>query len=198
MTRNVAILVFETVEVLDFAGPLEVFSSVGRSQKTESPFNVYTVAETAGSIRAANPLTIVPDYTLDDCPPPDILIVPGGYGSRKAMKSERLLAWIRAQDQRTEFTLSVCTGSLILGAAGLLDGLRATTHYGSIDELIAAAPNTTVLRAVRYVDNGRIVTSEGVSAGIDMSFHMLERLLGAEVAQQTARYIQYDHWQPGQ
>lgn len=197
MTRNVAILVFETVEVLDFAGPLEVFSSVGRARETEAPFNVYTVAENAGNIRAANPLTIVPDYTIDTCPPPDILIVPGGYGSRAAMKSERLLNWIRAQDQRTEFTLSVCTGSLILAAAGLLDGLRATTHYGAIDELIAVAPNSTVLRDARYVDNGRIVTSEGVSAGIDMSFHMLERLLGADVARETARYIQYDYWQPG-
>ncbi len=197
MTRNIAILVFETVEVLDFAGPLEVFASVNTVLKDNPPFNVYTVAEAAGSIRAANPLTIVPDYTIDTCPPPDILLIPGGTGSRAAAKSERLIAWVKAQDQRTEFTLSVCTGTRVLAAAGLLDGLQATTHFGSLDELAATYPTTTVLRGVRYVDNGRIVTSAGVSAGIDMSFHIVQRLLGEDVARATAHYIEYDYWQPG-
>lgn len=197
MTRNIAILLFETVEVLDFAGPLEVFASVNTVLADNPPFNVYTVAETAGPLRAANPLTIVPDYTIDDCPPPDILVIPGGSGSRKAAQSERLIAWVKAQDQRTEFTLSVCTGTRVLAAAGILDGLQATTHYSGLDELAANHPTTTVLRDVRYVDNGRVVTSAGVSAGIDMAFHMVERILGADVARQTARYIEYDYWQPG-
>ncbi|MBK8030909.1 MAG: DJ-1/PfpI family protein [Chloroflexi bacterium] len=197
MTRNIAILLFETVEVLDFAGPLEVFASVNTVLEANPPFNVYTVAETAGPIRAANPLTIVPDYTIDTCPPPDILIIPGGSGSRKAAKSERLIAWVKAQDQRTEFTLSVCTGTRVLAAAGILDGLQATTHFGSLDELAANNPTITVLRDVRYVDNGHVVTSAGVSAGIDMAFHMVQRLLGEDVARQTARYIEYDYWQPG-
>jgi transcriptional regulator GlxA family with amidase domain len=197
MTRNIAILLFETVEVLDFAGPLEVFASVNTVLEANPPFNVYTVAETAGPIRAANPLTIVPDYTIDTCPPPDILIIPGGSGSRKAAKSERLIAWVKAQDQRTEFTLSVCTGTRVLAAAGILDELQATTHFGSLDELAANNPTITVLRDVRYVDNGRVVTSAGVSAGIDMAFHMVQRLLGEDVARQTARYIEYDYWQPG-
>lgn len=197
MTRNIAILLFETVEVLDFAGPLEVFASVNTVLEANPPFNVYTVAETAGPLRAANPLTIVPDYTIDNCPPPDILVIPGGSGSRKAAKSEQLIAWVKAQDQRTEFTLSVCTGTRVLAAAGILDGLRVTTHYSGLDELAANHPTTTVLRDVRYVDNGRVVTSAGVSAGIDMAFHMVQRLLGEDVARQTARYIEYDYWQPG-
>ncbi len=197
MTRNVAILVFETVEVLDFAGPLEVFSSANKMAQGEAPFNVYTVAENAGAIRAANPLTLIPDYTIDTCPPPDILIIPGGTGSRQAAKSERLIAWVKAQDQRTELTLSVCTGTRVLAAAGLLDGLSATTHYGSLDELAEASPTTTVLRNIRYVDNGRIITSAGVSAGIDMSFHVIERLLGEDAARETAHYIEYDYWKPG-
>lgn len=197
MTRNIAILLFETVEVLDFAGPLEVFASVNTVLADNPPFNVYTVAETAGPLRAANPLTIVPDYTIDNCPPPDILVIPGGSGSRKAAKSEQLIAWVKAEDQRTEFTLSVCTGTRVLAAAGILDGLRVTTHYSGLDELAANHPTTTVLRDVRYVDNGRVVTSAGVSAGIDMAFHMVQRLLGEDVARQTARYIEYDYWQPG-
>ncbi|WP_343417878.1 DJ-1/PfpI family protein [Candidatus Flexifilum breve] len=108
-----------------------------------------------------------------------------------------MIAWVKAQDQRTEFTLSVCTGTRVLAAAGILDGLQATTHFGSLDELAANNPTTTVLRDVRYVDNGRVVTSAGVSAGIDMAFHMVQRLLGEDVARQTARYIEYDYWQPG-
>lgn len=196
MQRNVAILLFETVEVLDFAGPLEVFASVNTLHKDAPPFHVYTVAESAGALRCANPLTVVPDYTLDDCPPPDVLIVPGGTGSRAAAKSERVIAWVQAVNQRAELMLSVCTGTRVLAAAGLLDGLQATTHFSGLDEL-AASPAITVLRDVRYVDNGRVVTSAGVSAGIDMAFHIVQRLLGEDVARQTARYIEYDYWKPG-
>jgi transcriptional regulator GlxA family with amidase domain len=195
MSRNVAILIFPEVELLDFAGPFEVFTAASAVVKDEAPFNVYTVAASTDPIQTRYGLTVVSHYSLADCPPPQIVVVPGGRGSRAVMRDAALLDWLRAVDAQTELTSSVCTGSLVLGAAGLLDGLRATTHYGSYDELAAAAPNTEVVRGVRYVDNGRIITSAGVQAGMDMALHIVARLNGAEIAHQTAHYIEYQ-WTP--
>ena len=193
--RNVAILIFDDVEVLDFCGPFEVFAVTGR-QEGEQPFNVYTVAEKPGPISARGGLSVNPRYTLVDCPPPDILVVPGGYGTRRVMNNQSLIDWIRQVDAHTELTLSVCTGSLLLGKAGLLDGLQATTHHQAMDLLRDAAPSTAVLDDQRIVDNGTVVTSAGISAGIDMALHIVARLLGDEVAAETARYMEYD-WRRG-
>jgi transcriptional regulator GlxA family with amidase domain len=192
--RNVAILIFDDVEVLDFAGPFEIFSVTGRRSNDEPPFNVYTVAEKEGVVLARNELSINPHYTIGNCPPPDILIVPGGYGTRREMNNPILLDWVRQQAARTELTTSVCTGALVLAKAGLLEGLEATTHYGSYDLLQEIAPNTAVRRGERFVDNGTVITSAGVQAGMDMLLHIIARLLGAEVARETAHYIEYD-WQ---
>lgn len=189
--RNVAILLFDEVEVLDFAGPFEIFSVTGRRSGGEVPFNVYTVAEKT-PISARNGLSINPSYLLDTCPPPDIIVVPGGNGTRRAMHEAHILDWVRQMDARTELTLSVCTGALVLGTAGLLDGLQATTHYGAYDLLQETVPSAAVQRGVRYVDSGRIITSAGVQAGMDMSLHVIARLLGHEVAEETARYIEYE------
>lgn len=194
MSRNIAILLFNEVEVLDFAGPFEIFSVAGRRSGGEPPFNVYTVAEKAGPISARNQLVVTPHYTIDDCPPPDIIVIPGGYGSRAAMGNPAILAWVKRQHELSELTLSVCTGALVLATAGLLDGLQSTTHYGSYDLLGELAPNTTVIRGVRYVDNGKVITSAGVQAGMDMALHVVARLLGDEAAAETAHYIEYD-WQ---
>jgi transcriptional regulator GlxA family with amidase domain len=188
--RNVAILLFDEVEVLDFAGPFELFSVTGR-RDAERPFNVYTVAEKT-PITARNGLSINPAYLLETCPPPDIIVVPGGAGTRRAMQEAHILDWVRQMDSRTELTLSVCTGALILGKAGLLDGIPATTHYGAYDLLQETVPTAAVQRGVRYVDHGRIVTSAGVQAGMDMSLHVIARLLGQEAAEETARYIEYE------
>lgn len=195
MPRNVAILLFDEVEVLDFAGPFEIFSVTGRRDEGAPPFNVYTVAEKSGTISARNNLIITPHYTIDNCPPPEIILIPGGYGSRAAMRNPAILDWVQRQHQHTELTLSVCTGALVLGTAGLLDGLQATTHYGSYDLLGEVAPNTTVVRGVRYVDNGKVVTSAGVQAGMDMSLHIIARLCGEAQARETAHYIEYQ-WEP--
>lgn len=195
MARNVAILLFDEVEVLDFAGPFEIFSVTGGRSGGEKPFNVYTVAEKAGTISARNNLIVQPHYTIADCPPPDLFVIPGGYGSRAAMRNPAIVDWVKQQHGQTELTLSVCTGALVLGTAGLLDGLQATTHYGSYDLLAEVAPQTTVIRGVRYVDNGKVITSAGVQAGMDMSLHVVARLLGDEVARETAHYIEYE-WQP--
>jgi transcriptional regulator GlxA family with amidase domain len=190
-TRNLAILIFDDVEVLDFCGPFEVFSVAGRDADPR-PFHVYTIAEQPGPILARNGLSVNPRYTLADSPKPDILLVPGGPGTRREMYNANLIAWIHDTAATVELVLSVCTGALLLAQASLLDGLTATTHHASIDLLTRIAPNTTIHADRRYVDNGQIILSAGISAGIDMSFHVVERLLGNEQAMETARHMEYD------
>jgi transcriptional regulator GlxA family with amidase domain len=194
-TRRVAILIFDDVEVLDFCGPFEVFGVCGRYGAPPPPFEVFTVAEAVRPISARNGLSVNPRYALGDCPPADIVLVPGGWGTRREMYNDRIVAWVREQSTKVELLLSVCTGALILGKAGLLDGLEATTHAGAVELLREVAPRATLRPERRYVDNGRIITSAGISAGIDMSLHVVGRLLGAEAARATARYMEYD-WAP--
>ena len=194
--RNVAILIFDDVEVLDFCGPFEVFSVTGRND-AERPFHVFTVAEKPEPVTARNGLQVIPHYTLANCPTADLLLVPGGQGTRREMHKAALLSWVVERDAAAELTLSVCTGALILAKANLLDGLEATTHHGAIDLLRETAPRTHVDPNRRVVDNGRIILSAGVAAGIDMSFYVVARLLGQEKAEETARYIEYPWPRPG-
>ena len=154
--RNVAIFIFDEVEVLDFAGPFEIFSVTGCQNDAEPPFNVYTVAQTQHAVVARNKLSINPHYSIDNCPPPDILVVPGGFGARREMNNSVLIEWIRQQAARVELVSSVCTGALVLAKAGLLDGLTATTHFGAYELLQEIAPKTSVQRGERYVDNGTV------------------------------------------
>lgn len=190
MSRNVAVLIFDDVEVLDFCGPFEVFSVAARSNGAEA-FQVYTVAEELRPIVARGGLSVNPHYTLTDCPTPDIVVVPGGYGARREQHNQTVLDWIRNCSQRSELMLSVCTGALLLGRAGVLDGLRATTHHAAFDLLRDAAPQTMIAEGERFIDNGTIVTSAGISAGIDASLHVVARLLGEEHARTTARQMEY-------
>ncbi len=201
-TRTLGILLFDDVEVLDFAGPFEVFSVAGLRNAGAAPFAVHTIAEKSPVI-ARNQLAICPSYTLENSPLFDIILLPGGggirpdgspFGSRKEMHNEKILDWVRTQNQQAEMVLSVCTGSMILAKAGLLEGLRATTHWKAEAGMREAAPNTELLMNERYVDNGRIVLSAGISAGIDMAFYVIKKLLGAETALETAQYMQYDYW----
>ncbi|HYH85435.1 MAG TPA: DJ-1/PfpI family protein [Pyrinomonadaceae bacterium] len=189
--KNVAVLIFDDVEVLDFCGPFEVFSVAGRRSGLD-PFNVYTVAESGGPVVARNNLSVNPAHTFSDCPAPDILLVPGGYGTRREMDNPILVDWVKRCAASSELVLSVCTGALILAKCGLLDGLCATTHHGAIELLKQAAPRTEVLPSERIVDNGRIVLSAGISAGIDMSLYVVGRLLGEARAIETAEYMEYD------
>ena len=197
--RNVAILIFDDVEVLDFCGPFEVFSVTGKRDGSD-PFNVYTVAEKT-PITARNALSVNPHYTLDSCPQPDILVVPGGggrradgtgYGTRKEMHNQSLLNWINALYPQTEHVLSVCTGALILAKAGLVGSLAATTHHGAFADLRQVAPEADVREDQRVVDSGKIIFSGGISAGIDASFYLVAKLLGRAIAQETATYMEYD------
>jgi transcriptional regulator GlxA family with amidase domain len=194
--RTVGILIFDDVEVLDFCGPFEVFATTitpgaDPLRGEEPPFRVVTIAERYATVACRGGLLVQPHYTIEDHPRLDILVVPGGYGTRREVNNTRLLDWIDAQNRSTELTTSVCTGAFLLAARGLLDNMPATTHWGSIDRLRTAHPAVTVLDNVRYVDNGHIVTSAGVSAGIDMSLHIVSRLLGEETARNTARRMEY-------
>lgn len=193
--RTVAILIFPGVELLDFAGPFEVFSAARRRfDAPERLFDVFTVAESTAPIRCNNPVTVVPDYTLGTCPPADILVIPGGQGTRTAINRPELVAWIRTRAAAAEIATSVCTGSFLLAQADLLEGKTATTHWGSVERMRESFPDTTVREQVRWVDEGAVITSAGVSAGIDMALHVVARLYGAEAAATTARWIEYDYW----
>jgi transcriptional regulator GlxA family with amidase domain len=191
LTRKVAILIFDEVEVLDFCGPFEVFSVTGAA-RNEKPFDVYTVAETTAPITARGGLSVNPKFTINDCPPPDIVIVPGGYGTRREINNPVLIEWIKTISAQSELMMSVCTGSLLFAKAGLLEGLSATTHFGALELLRQVAQNTTIQPEQRFIDNGRVLVSAGISAGIDLSFHIVERLLGHDIAVETARWMEYD------
>lgn len=194
---NVGILIFDDVEVLDFAGPYEVFSRVRLSPGVESrrsddtaPFRVFTIARSEQPIAATGGLKVVPDYALEHAPPIDILVVPGGFGTRPLLGERELLDWIRHTASTAHRVTSVCTGALLLASAGLLQGRRATTHWGALDFLATLDATITVERAMRVVEDG-ILTSAGVAAGIDMALAVVESLYGRAVADETARYIEF-------
>ena len=192
--RNVAILIFDDVEILDFCGPYEVFGVTGEEEQPK-PFNVFTIAEAKKPVLARNQLSVNPSYSLTDCPPINILLIPGGLGTRKQMHNPWLLDWIRTQAESVELLLSVCTGALLLAKAGLLDGLAATTHHCAFELLQEIAPKTEIRQGDRFVDNGKIILSAGISAGIDMSLYVVAQLLGEETAIATAREMEYN-WRP--
>jgi transcriptional regulator GlxA family with amidase domain len=191
MRKNVAILIFDGVEVLDFAGPYEVFA-VADELRSHEVFRVSTVAPLPGTVRANNGLKVIPDYTLEDCPTPHVLIVPGGAGTRALLRNPVLLEWIQIKTRTCEITMSVCTGALVLAQLGLLDGLRVTTHHNALDLLRQLAPKAIVDHGARFHDAGMILTSAGISAGIDCSLHLVGRLLGDDAAAATAAYMEYE------
>lgn len=194
MTRNVAILLFPEVEVLDFAGPYEVFAATSEAVKPGA-FAVHTVARRADEIRARHGLFVVPGDTFESVPPPEIVVVPGGAGTKAAMNDPETMQWLGEAGAEAEIVLSVCTGVRLVAKQGWLDGLRATTHHSILDELRRTYPNTDWIADARFVDNGHVVTAAGVAAGIDASLHVVARLLNADVARAAARYIEYP-WSP--
>ncbi|HDR4904787.1 TPA: DJ-1/PfpI family protein [Bacillus cereus] len=188
---SVGIFLFNEVEVLDFAGPFEVFSVTEVNE--EKPFTVYTVSENGEMITARNGLKVQPDYSIENLPPVDILIIPGGLGAREyEIKNEIVIKWIRQQMKEVKLMTSVCTGALLLAKAGLLEGLKATTHWASIEKFKNEFQNVEVIENVKFVDEGHIITSAGTSAGINMAFHIVKNLLGVHVAEDTAKRMEYD------
>ncbi len=197
--KRVGILIFQDVEVLDFCGPFEVFALVRydeeRRWQDSSPFEVLLVAEQAHEIRAFGGLRVAPDCTIDDCPSLDILVVPGGWGTRTEVNNPRLIAWIAERAKSVETLSSVCTGAMLLGKAGLLDGKPATTHFKALDWMRESFPKVEVHGELNVVetDNGRVLTSAGISAGIDMALQVVARHCGEEVARATARFMEYTY-----
>lgn len=196
MRQNIAILVFDDVEILDFAGPYEVFS-VADHLLGGGHFNVFTVAPLPGTVRARNGLKVVPDYTLENCPEPRVLVVPGGQGARALLQQPIVLEWVKLKSRRAGLVMSVCTGALVLARIGLLDGLRITTHHSALDLLAKLAPTATIDASVRYhdhpgtADRSRILTAAGISAGIDCALHAVSILAGPGVADATAHHMEY-------
>ncbi len=189
---SLGILLFDGVEVLDFAGPFEVFSlaELGRGGKA---FTVTTVSETGKPVRAANGLMVLPDASFETAPEFEVLIVPGGYGARvDQVNNPLMLQWLKEQAGKAKLIASVCTGAFLLAKAGLLEGKAATTHWAHTNELKRAYPELEVRPHVKFVDQGTIITSGGISAGINMSFHIVKKLVGRDEAFETARLMEYD------
>jgi transcriptional regulator GlxA family with amidase domain len=194
-SRSVGILVFPEVEVLDFCGPFEVFSVTrlveDQRRQSTSPYEVVLIAENPGVVVATGGLKVVADHGLDDCPPLDLLVVPGGWGTRREMNNHRVVDWLSEKAREVTMLTSVCTGALLLGRAGLLDGKRATTHWRAVDEMRGLFPAVNVIDDQHVVEEGNVITSAGISAGIDMALRVVARHHGDAVARTTARYMEY-------
>jgi transcriptional regulator GlxA family with amidase domain len=188
-TRTVGVIAFDDMEVLDYAGPYEVFNVAG--ELSDGGFSVVSIGLTDRPIGRGG-FTVVADVTLEDAPDVDVLVLPGGAGTRSLLEDARLAQWLRERAAMSEHVLSVCTGALLLGAAGLLDGLPATTHHGAYDELVALSPTTVLETGGRWVASAeRMWTTAGVSAGIDASLDLVALLAGDEL---RARVVDEMEW----
>lgn len=190
--RNLAILIFDGVQIIDYTGPYETF---GHAYSNDGPvFNIYTVSEKATPITTAMGMTVTPKYSFENAPWANVLLIPGG-DVQKQVASPAVIAWLQLQSKDAEVVMSVCNGAFILAKAGLLDGLEATTTAGLIPMLRQVAPKTKVVDDRRFVDNGKIITTAGLSSGIDGSLHVIERFLGRGTAQMAALGMEYN-WDP--
>lgn len=196
MTR-IGILIFPDVEVLDFCGPFEVFSVTRLKEPRERtdpcPFEVKLVAETLSPVQTTGGLRVLADWDFATCPPLDVLVVPGGWGTREQVFNPAAVAWVKGQAAGAKWVTSVCTGSFLLGAAGVLSGKPATTHWRSLDRMAAAFPDVSVDREKQVVECGNVLTSAGISAGIDLALLLVAKLLGEPVARATAKHMEYPY-----
>lgn len=197
VTLTIGIFLFDEVEVMDFAGLFEVFSTAARLRRragAPAPFRVLPIGRSPGLVSARGGLQVRPHHGLGEHPKLDVLVIPGGDVSA-VLRDERVIAWIADSAATARLTAAVCTGAFLLGAAGLLDGKRATTHWEDLEALRSTFPRVRVEErmedGVRWVDEGDVITSAGISAGMDMSLHIVRRLLGAELASATSRQMDY-------
>ena len=196
---NIGILLYDGVQVTDFTAPYDVFvlaRAAGTPDPSAAPplFRVFTVARQE-TVSCEGGLRVLSDHRLDHHPPVEVLVVPGGLGVFRVREDPTVMAWIRRTAEAATLATSVCLGSLLLGEVGAFESVPATTHWMFLDELRRVAPNADVRGGVRYADAGKLISSAGISAGIDMALHTLERLHGPDVALQTARTLEYDHWE---
>jgi transcriptional regulator GlxA family with amidase domain len=195
MTLRTGFLLFNDAEELDFAGPWEVFTmanEVAGYSGGSKPFEPLMVAETSNPVRCRKGMRVVPDATLETCGKLDIILIPGGQGTRTEVKNEKLLAWIAKTAPGCTWITSVCTGALLLAAAGPARGKRVTTHWGFIEQLRARNEAAEVLEKVRYVRDGNVVTAAGVSAGIDMALWLVGQIESPDFARNVQRAMEYD------
>jgi transcriptional regulator GlxA family with amidase domain len=193
--KNVGIYLFNKVELLDFAGPYEVFSTTSQLNDHKA-FKVFTISEDGGAIKSVNGLIVIPDYSFDNHPKIDILVIPGGEGTKAEIKKKKVMEWIDKTQASAEIMATVCSGARIPAVLGLLDGLEATTHLLVIDDVKKLAPGVIIDHTKRFIDNGKIMTSGGISAGIDLSLHIVEKLFGKDVAKKTMDYMEYGEAAP--
>lgn len=186
---TLGIVLFEDVEELDAIGPWEVFTSAAHER---DDLRVVTIAERAGPVRCAKGLRVLPDHGFDDAPALDVLLVPGGQGTRREVENPVMLDFLRARAQTCQWLTSVCTGALLLCGAGLCEGKRVTTHWAFLETLAKRYPTTQVLSRRRYVRDGQLVTAAGVSAGIDMALWLVGQILDVESARRVQHSIEYD------
>lgn len=186
---NVGIFVPQGAEPLDFTGPFEVFNNAGFFKK-DIKIKVFIIGETMDPINAQG-LSINATYSIEDHPPLNILLIPGG-GTGRVLENPVVISWVESIQDKVDNLLSVCTGSLVYAKAGILEGMTITSHYQSLDTLAKLAPGSIIDSTKRYIDNGKVVTSAGISAGIDMSLYMLEKLWGFDLAFNVAKYMEYN------
>lgn len=191
---NVGIFAFDDMEFLDFAGPYEVFS-VASELSGRAFFHVFTVTQDKKGIKTVNGLSLLPDFGFADHPPIDILILPGGVGTKAEMEKEEVLGWVFQNHKNSALTLSVCSGARLPGKLGLLDGLEYTTHHEVMEQMQKIAPEGLLQRDKRFVGSGKLFTSAGISAGIDLSLHIVEKLCGRKTADKTRIYMEYGDWE---
>lgn len=193
--RRIGIVIFDEVEVLDFCGPFEVFCATRLDEEHRwqdaSPLEVLLIAESSSSITTAGGMRVIPNCAFDACPNLDVLVVPGGRGTRREMHNEEMLSFVRSRASQVEKLAAVCTGALILGKAHLLDGLCATTHWRSLSMMQELFPGVSVDAKSHVVKAGKVVTSAGISAGIDMALLMVADFFGEGIARATARHMEY-------
>lgn len=193
--KQLGIVIFDNIEVLDFCGPFEVFSVTRLDEATRreqpSPFEIVLIAQFNRPIITTGGMKVIPDINFANCPPLDLLVVPGGWGTRREMHNEQLLAFIQTQAPKLEILSSVCTGALILGNTGLLNGLHATTHWGSLQLMQELFPKIIVDSSAHVIVQDKMITSAGISAGIDMALHIVKHYYGEDVARLTARHMEY-------
>ena len=193
--KNVGIYLFNKVELLDFAGPYEVFSTTSELND-HKVFKVFTISEDGGAIKSVNGLIVIPDYSFDNHPKIDILIIPGGEGTKNEIKKKKVMEWVNKTQGSAEIMATVCSGARIPAVLGLLDDLEATTHHSVIEDVKKLAPKVTIDHTKRFIDNGKIMTSGGISAGIDLSLHIVKKLCGEETANKTMEYMEYGEAAP--
>lgn len=193
--RQIALLLFDDVEELDAIGPWEVLSYWARNHPADG-WRVFCCSADGAPVTCAKGLTVAAHHSTADMPPPDVLLHPGGRGTRPRLDDAAHLEWVRAQRETVPLMTSVCTGSLVFAAAGLLAGRPATTHWNSLEKLAALDPTIDVRAEERFVDDGDVVTSAGISAGIDMALHLVARLSSPDRARQVRRGVQYDPLPP--